>query len=53
MREMQTTILNSLRSDDDESFKIIKRARINKNYVNVPKSVFKILIEIYEGMPFT
>lgn len=49
---MERETLNKLMSDDDECFKVIKRARINKNYVNVPKNIFKILIQIYEGTPF-
>lgn len=29
---------------------LIKKARINKNYVQVPKHIFKILSQVYEGM---
>jgi|JI9StandDraft_2_1071091.scaffolds.fasta_scaffold2394402_1 hypothetical protein len=28
----------------------IKKARINKNYVQVPNHIFKILSQVYEGM---
>lgn len=29
---------------------LIKKARINKNYVNVSQNIFKILNQIYEGL---
>ena len=44
--------MQKLQSEEEETFKAIKRARINKNYVNLPKKIFKVLREIYEGTPF-
>ena len=32
---------------------MIKRARIEKNYLRVPLRIFDMLLEIYEGASFT
>ena len=49
---MEKETIQKLHSDEAENFKIIKRARIAKNYVNVPNKIFRILMQIYEGTPF-
>lgn len=42
--------MEKLNASEEESFNEIKKARINKNYVQVPQHLFKILFEVYEGM---
>ena len=49
---MEREIIQKLQSEEEDTFKAIKRARINKNYVNLPQKIFKVLREIYEGTPF-
>jgi len=49
---METETISKLQSEEADMFKAIKRARINKNYVNLPKKIFKVLLEIYEGTQF-
>ena len=52
LKVMEKETIQKLHSDEAENFKIIKRARIGKNYVNVPNKIFRILMQIYEGTPF-
>ena len=42
-----------LQSDEAESFKAVKKARISKDYVDVPQPIFKMLLQVYEGTPFS
>ena len=42
-----------LQSDEANSLKAVKKARVSKNYVNVPQSIFKMLLQVYDGTPFS
>ena len=50
LQEIESKVMEKLNASEEESFNEIKKARINKNYVQVPQHVFKILFEVYEGM---
>lgn len=53
MIEIEKETLTKLQSDQAESFKAVKKARISKNYVDIPQSIFKMLLQVYEGTPFS
>lgn len=40
-----------LRSEDQEIFALIKRARIENTFLKLPPQIFQILLQIYEGTP--
>lgn len=49
--QMEQDLLKKLQSEELQQFGLIKRARINKNYVDVSNDIFQILLQIYEGTP--
>jgi len=40
-------------TSEEEDFMVIKRARIDKNYIRVAPRIFNVLLQVYEGLSFS
>jgi len=49
---MERKCLGMLVSQEEEDFRIIDRARVKNNYVEVERRIFDMLSQVYEGKSF-
>jgi WD40 repeat protein len=50
LEEAEEDVLGRLSASEQESFSALRRARVEKNYVQVPQKLFLMLLQVYEGM---